>query len=63
MLKKLKEGHLYFVIDIAEPYAERIFQMLKEEQIKLNDWPEGDITFKEWVLDTFGEDGLKYAKI
>jgi hypothetical protein len=61
MIKQVKEGHLYFIIRINEPYAEKIFQVLKEEQLKLNDWPEGeDITFREWIFDTFGQQGLDY---
>ena len=63
MLKQLKPGRLYFVININEPYAEKIFKVLKEEQTKLDQWPEGpDITFKEWVQDTFGKDGLDYIE-
>lgn len=59
MLKQLKPGRLYFVINIDEPYAEKIFEVLKEEQTKLEQWPEGpNITFKEWVFDTFGQEGL-----
>jgi hypothetical protein len=63
MLKQLKPNNLYFVINIDEPYAEKIFEVLKEEQNKLEDWPEGDISFKEWVYDTFGQDGLDRIKI
>ncbi len=63
MLKQLKPGRLYFLINIDEPYAERIFEVLKEEQIKLNKWPEGkDITFKEWIFLTFGQEGLDYLE-
>lgn len=60
MIKQIKENELYFVIKINEPYARRIFQVLKEEQIKLGKWPEGDITFEEWVNQTFGKNGLDY---
>lgn len=60
MLKQLKPGRLYFVINIDEPYAEKIFQVLKEEQIKMNEWPEGDISYREWVEQTFGTVGLDY---
>ncbi len=62
MLKQLKPGRLYFVININEPYAERIFEVLKEEQTKLDQWPEGEITFKQWVFDTFGQEGLNYIE-
>ena len=60
MLKQLKPGHLYIIIDIQEPYAEKLFNVLKIGQIEKDDWPEGEITFKEWVLLTFGPDGLDY---
>ena len=61
MLKQLKADNLYFVIRVNEPYAEKIFNVLKEGQIANEDWPEGDnITFKEWVFDTFGQQGLDY---
>lgn len=63
MLKQLKANNLYFVINIDESYAEKIFQVLKEEQTKLDKWPEGpNITFKEWVFETFGQDGLNYLE-
>lgn len=62
MLKQLKANNLYFVINIDEPYAEKIFQVLKEEQMKLEQWPEGDISFEQWVKDTFGQDGLNYLE-
>ena len=61
MLKQLKPDNLYFVIRINELYAEKIFNVLKEEQTKLGDWSEGDITFREWVFKTFGQDGLDYV--
>ena len=61
MLKQVKEGRLYFVIDIKENYAEKIFQVLKKGQIEKNDWPEGkDITFEQWIFETFGQEGLDY---
>ena len=59
MLKQIKPGRLYFVINIDEPYARKVFEVLKEEQTKLGQWPEGEISFEEWVEDTFGDDGLK----
>jgi len=61
MLKQLKPDHLYMIVDIKEPYIEKLFQVLKAGQIKKGDWPEGpDITFIQWVGQTFGEDGIKY---
>jgi len=63
MLKQLKPDHLYMIIDIKEPYIEKIFEVLKAGQIEKEDWPEGpDITFKEWVHDTFGQEGLDYIE-
>jgi hypothetical protein len=63
MLKQIKPDQLYFVIKINEPYAKKIFEVLKAGQIEKEDWPEGNNkTFKEWVLDTFGQDGLKYIE-
>jgi len=58
MLRQLKPDHLYMIIDIAEPYAPRIFEVLKEEEIKRCGWPEGDISYREWVEQTFGQKGL-----
>lgn len=60
MLKQLKPDHLYMIVDIKEPYIEKIFKVLKAEQTKLNNWPEGDITFREWIYQTFGQNGLDY---
>jgi len=60
MLKEIKANDLYFVIRLNEPYARKIFDVLKEEQIKLNDWPEGDLTFEQWVYQMYGEEGLIY---
>jgi len=62
MIKQIKEGRLYFVINIDEIYAPKIFDLLKKEEIKLGRWDEGDISFKEWVFQTFGEEGIKYLK-
>lgn len=62
MLKQLKADNLYFVIKISEPYAEKIFEVLKTGQIEKEDWPEGNIDFREWILQTFGQDGLNYLE-
>ncbi len=61
MLKQLKENELYFVIRINEPYAEKIYAVLKEEQTKLGDWPEGNISFGAWIVQTFGQEGANYV--
>ena len=58
MLKQLKEDRLYFIVNIDEPYAQRIFEVLKEEETKRGNWPEGDISYREWVEQTFGQAGL-----
>ena len=61
MLKQIKPDRLYFIIDVKEPYANKIFEVLKEGQMALNDWPEGkDITFRDWIFETFGQVGLNY---
>lgn len=43
----------YFVINIDEPYAKVIYEVLKAGQIAKGQWPEGDITFEEWKQKTF----------
>ena len=55
MLKEMKPGNRYFVINIDEPYAWKIYDVLKAGQIKKGEWPEGDITFEEWIDQTFGK--------
>jgi hypothetical protein len=63
MLKQLKPNHLYMIVDIKEPYIEKLFHVLKLGQIEKNDWPEGnDIDFKTWVFQTFGQNGLNYLE-
>ena len=55
MKKQMKPGRNYFVINIDEPYAKAIYEVLKAGQIAKDEWPEGDITFEEWVKETWGE--------
>lgn len=55
MLKNMKPEHKYFIINIDEPYAEEIYEVLKRGQIAKSEWPEGDISFDEWKEWTFGE--------
>ena len=55
MRKKMKPGRKYFLINIDEPYAEKIFFILKKGQMAKGEWPEGDIDFEEWKRQTFGE--------
>lgn len=53
MKKTLKPGRKYFIINIDEPYAKKIYKILKKGQQKKNKWPEGNITFEEWKKITF----------
>lgn len=54
MLIDMKPGRRYFIINIDEPYAGEIYEVLKQGQMAKDDWPEGDISFKEWQNQTFG---------
>lgn len=58
MLKDMKPGNEYFIINIDEPYAEQIYEVLKAGQMAKGEWPEGDISFQEWQEQTFGQ--LRY---
>lgn len=62
MLKQIKPDHLYMIVDIKEPYIEKLFEVLKAGQIEKEDWPEGNIDFETWVFQTFGQDGLNYLE-
>jgi hypothetical protein len=53
MEKQMKPGRRYFIINIDEPYAVKIYQALKEGQTAKGEWPEGDISFEEWKHQTF----------
>jgi len=57
MLKQIKPGRHYIIVNIDEPYAEAVYSVLKCGQIMKEQWPEGDITFKQWVEKTFGFSG------
>ncbi len=54
MEKNMKSGRKYFIINIDEPYAEQIYDVLKAGQTAKGQWPEGDISFDEWKEQTFG---------
>jgi len=56
MKKELKRFREYFIINIDEPYAQEIFDVLKRGQMAKGEWPEGDISFEEWQEQTFGDD-------
>ncbi|HYA14560.1 MAG TPA: hypothetical protein VEF33_09510 [Syntrophales bacterium] len=51
--KEVKQGRNYFIINIDEPYAEKIYDVLKKGQTAKGKWPEGDISFEEWKKKTF----------
>lgn len=53
MRKEMKENQRYFIINIKEPYAKAIYEVLKAGQIAKNEWPEGDISFEEWIEQTW----------
>lgn len=55
MLIDMKPGRRYFIINIDEPYAGKIYEVLKQGQMAKDDWPEGDISFEEWQNQTFGD--------
>ena len=42
MLKQLKPGHYYIVINLDEPYAEDVYEVLKYGQMQKGEdvWPE-----------------------
>ena len=54
MKKGMKYGRMYFIINTDEPYAGAIYDVLKAGQIAKGQWPEGNLTFEEWHLQTFG---------
>lgn len=56
MLKEMKPNREYFIINIDEPYAEEVYDVLKRGQMAKGEWPEGDISFEEWQEQTFGQD-------
>ena len=63
MKKRMKKGNRYFLINIDEPYAREIYEILKRGQTEKGAWPEGDITFDEWVWQAWPElipDPLNY---
>lgn len=59
MLKEMKSGRKYFIINIDEPYAEKIYEALKAGQMAKGEWPEGDISFEEWKRQTFGDNDFR----
>lgn len=57
MLKLMKPGREYIIINIDEPYARDVFEILMRGQMAKGPehWPEGDISFEDWQEQTFGE--------
>lgn len=55
MLKQLKPGHYYIIINLDEPYAEDVYEVLKYGQMQKGEdaWPEGDIDYLQWVRHTW----------
>lgn len=53
MLKNMKPNNRYMIINVDEPYAEDIYTLLKARQWERGEWPEGDISFAEWIEKTF----------
>jgi len=53
MRKEMKPHRKYFIINIDEPYAEAIYEVLKAGQIAKGEWPEGNMNFGEWVEKTW----------
>ena len=63
MLKEFKEGRRYLICNIDEPYAEAVYSVIKCGQMAkgLDAWPEGDISFKEWINLTWKNEKKDYA--
>jgi hypothetical protein len=57
--KFMKPGRRYFIINLDEPYAPEVYEILKRGQMAKGPehWPEGDVSFEEWKRQTFAEDG------
>jgi len=58
MLKQLKPGHYYIVINLDESYAQDVYEVLKygqqlKEELGEDAWPEGDIDYLQWVRRTW----------
>jgi len=61
MRKAMKLGRKYLLINIDEPYAEKIYAILKEGQMAKGEWPEGGIDFEEWKRRTFEGNSITTA--
>jgi|GEM_PF-1340689 len=47
-MKERKPGRHYFTINIDEPYAPLVFEVMKKGEQAKGTWTEGDISFEEW---------------
>lgn len=56
MLKTMKPGRHYIIVNIDEPYARALYEVLKAGQIAKGQWPEGDISFEEWIALNWPEE-------
>jgi hypothetical protein len=55
----MQPGNRYFIINIDEPYAEEIYEVLRRGQIVKGEWPEGDISFEEWIEETWKDEEME----
>ncbi len=53
MLKELKKNRCYLVVNCDEPYAEKVFKLIRDNEIKKGTW-EGSNLFSEFFKSTFG---------
>jgi hypothetical protein len=62
MRRWIKPERRYFIINIDEPYAEEIYKVLKRGETRKGKWPEGDISFEEWIELTWPNEGVTLQK-
>ena len=63
LVRLQEEVNNYFVINIDEPYAEEIYEVLKKGQAAKGEWPEGDISFEEWKRQAFSPPKFSIMKV
>ena len=59
MKKRLKPGRKYIIINVDELYAPAVYEILKKGQTVKGQWPEGNISFNEWIKRTWPEEHLE----
>ncbi len=59
MYKLMKPGRRYFLINLNEPYAEKVYEVLKKGQEEKGEWPEGDMSFEEWIEFSFSKEEIE----